>query len=86
MDDSLIVIVETGITLFLCIGYYYLFGRVKASKRVRVTEVMALLITIMSFGLVKNVKIWAIFIAFFLIGMLKKIVSKNERTRKGHNY
>ena len=80
------VVVETGITLLLCICYYYLFGRVKASKRVRVMEVMALLITIMAFGLVKNVKIWAIFIAFFLIGMLKKIVSKNERTRKGHNY
>lgn len=80
------VILESIITLLLCVSYYYLFGRIKASKRVKVVEVLTLFITIMAFGLARNVKIWMLFVAFYLIGTMKKIVSKNERSRKGHNY
>lgn len=85
MDDSMIVIAEGLITLFLCVSYYYLFGRLKASKRVKVFELVSLFITIMAFGLIRNVKIWVIFFAFFLIGTMKKILSNNERSRKGHH-
>lgn len=86
MEDSTIVILESVITLLLCVSYYYLFGRVKSSKKVKVFEVFSLFITIMAFGLVRNVKIWMIFVAFYLIGIMKKIIGKNERPRKGHNY
>ena len=84
MSDSLIVIIEGLFTLFLCVSYYYLFGMVKSSKRVKVFEIISLFITIMAFGLIKNAKIWILFIAFYLIGMAKKIISKNERSRKRH--
>lgn len=84
MEDSVIVIMEGVITLLLCMAYYYLFGRVKASKKVKILEILTLLATIIAFGLIKNAKIWVLFIAFYLIGMAKKILSKNERSRKRH--
>lgn len=86
MEDSVIVIIESIITLLLCVSYYYLFGRIKTSKSIKIAEIVALFVTIMTFGLVKNTKIWFLFFAFYLIGAMKKIISKNERPRKGHHH
>lgn len=80
------MIIEISVIIALCIAYYFLFGTVKTSKRAQIAELISLFGTVVLFGVAKNVKIWVIFIAFFLIGMMKKTTAKNERRNKrfGH--